>query len=601
MNKLSEKHGLYLLFTAFILLQFFRLLFSESAFSFGGFDSLNNYQAAKYIFIHPEEFFNSPSLYNILLAPFAQLGYNFVRALNILIAVATLIVIHKITSDLFPRSSFFPVLFAAFSPVFFVITVSCVPVLFFGFIFASAIYFFKHQKFLLAALIASLLPLIVAEGFIILIIFIIGFIFCRAYKYLPFLFTGIIVYGIIGLIALSDFLWYLPHFSFDFSIAKGQLNIGFPLIVLSLAGLFIWIIELSRKNYSASKVLAGSLIVYSFSIFLKTENSANLAAQYSLAGIVPVAAIFASKTIEFILEKIKSKNPAYLLFSLLALFQIVFLFSKNEILRKADYREQLIKKSGNYIRNNENGTKIIYFDPLLIHFLNIDPFDNAKSNRQIEDKQMPSENMDWGDILVWDSKFAPHEAEVHLEAVLADPFLKKLETFTPIDKNGSVAESDYSVQVFKKSANKNDTVAVTNHYETTLKFDEYLQQQVKNIDARKVWELDSTQEYSPTLTISPAVVKQLNKFEIKIQLKYFASEQLMPSEALLVFSVKDVGKNVWYEKADLVSSGNKWEQLNIHTEIPANLPESSEMLIYVWNKERRHLFIESIGVEINSY
>jgi hypothetical protein len=56
-----------------------------------------------------------------------------------------------------------------------------------------------------------------------------------------------------------------------------------------------------------------------------------------------------------------------------------------------------------------------------------------------------------------------------------------------------------------------------------------------------------------------------------------------------------------YEKADLVSSGGVWEKTNLDLKMPANIPDSSKMLVYIWNNSRKHLFLEELTIEIKSY
>jgi hypothetical protein len=96
------------------------------------------------------------------------------------------------------------------------------------------------------------------------------------------------------------------------------------------------------------------------------------------------------------------------------------------------------------------------------------------------------------------------------------------------------------------------------------------------------------------------VVKQYKNFDLTVNLNYRSIQPLNPAEVLLVFSAENEGKNLRYEKADLITEGNKWEEMQLKVKMPASIPASSKILIYIWNKDRKHLFVENITVEIES-
>src|SRR5690606_7021653 len=124
-------------------------------------------------------------------------------------------------------------------------------------------------------------------------------------------------------------------------------------------------------------------------------------------------------------------------------------FTQNKLSLKADQTEQLVKKSADFIRVNEEGKKIFYFNPLLIHYLTINPYDITKCNWWVADTQQPSNTLEWGDLLVWDAHFGPNEGGVLLEALENDPYLKKIKSFYPVEKIVVLGGYDYSIQVFE--------------------------------------------------------------------------------------------------------------------------------------------------------
>src|SRR5690606_18736260 len=121
-------------------------------------------------------------------------------------------------------------------------------------------------------------------------------------------------------------------------------------------------------------------------------------------------------------------------FAFLALLQIILLFTRHNLLLKADPTEQLIQKSTDFIRFKGEGKKVFYFNPLVVHYLELDPYDTQQCNWWVADKQQPSNSMDWGDLLIWDAHFGPNEGGVQLGKLENDPYLKKVKAFYPLEK-----------------------------------------------------------------------------------------------------------------------------------------------------------------------
>jgi hypothetical protein len=620
MFKHEEKTKLYLFFTGFVLIQVFFLLFNQSVYGFGGLENILQYRNAKFSFEHPELLFGSNPFYTLLLVPFSQFGYLIAKTFNLLLAVFTLLLSARIVNKLFPGNELFTLILIAFSPVFFQLSASCLPGILFGFLLVAAIYLFIQNRYVFSAVVLSFIPLVDITGLMILIVFIVAFILNRTYRFIPYFFVGIVLYSIIGYFVSGDILWLIHKFSnflekpvndndnFYHSIKNSFSLFGIPLIILIITGVICWLAEI-LKNFSIRKTntilfiaIAGSWIsLFAVYTCLWWRNLADSEALiWKIAGIIPLATLTAIKAFEFISEKIKNKNILYGIFSVFALLQVLLLFTQNNLLLKADISEQLMKKGTNYIRFNEEGKKVFYFDPLIAHYLELDPFDSTQCSSVIADKQQPSNSMNWGDVLVWNTQISPEYAGLTIKNLKADPHLKILEAFRPFGKTAEQEENNQSVLIFKKSVSKNDSIVITNRYKRVLSFEDYLHERVKEIDGFKVWELDSIQEFSPTITLSPGVVKQYEYFNITVTLHYRALQPLNPAEVLLVFSAEDKDKNLRYEKADLVSDGLQWEQLQLNVKMPANIPASSKMLVYIWNKNRKHLLIENITVEIES-
>jgi len=623
MNKHSEKHLLYGFFSALILLQVFRLLFSDSAYGYGGADNIAHYQISRFSFKYPELFLDlwGKPVYTTLSAPFAQLGYHIAKAFNLIISVLTLLFSAKIAGRLFPGSSIFIVILTAFAPVYFLLSVSCLTEILFSFVLIVAVYLFIREKYIAAAVVLSFLPLVRNEGIVILPVFAVALFLSRSYRSIPFLLFGIVIYSITGFFVYGDILWLinrLPYSLGESIYGKGNLLhfvknspdiFGIPLLILIVAGFICWLIEILKRFSLRSRntilfiVIAGSWVTYfaAHSYVWWKGTGGSLGLTRVMGGIVPLAALTGMKVYEFLIQKIKGMNVTYSVFFILAMLQIVLFFTRHSLMLKAGPTEQLIKKSADFIRFNEAQRKVCYFNPLVIHYLKLDPYNTEECNWFVADKHQPSNSMEWGDLLVWDAHFGPNEGNVQLKSLENDPFLKKIKAFYPLQKVTVLGGYDYSVQIFKKSVSKNDSVKITGTYERTLSFEDYADELVRKVDGYKVWEIDSSREYSPTITLSPDVLKRYEILEIDVNLHYKALEPLKSDEVMLVFSAENDGKSMRYEKVNMVSPGAGWENLRLNVKMPANIPASSRLLVYIWNNDRKHLLMEKLTVKMKSY
>jgi len=193
----------------FILLQVFLLLFNGS--TYGGADNINHYQIARHAFKYPELFLDlwGKPVYTTLLAPFTLFGYTIARAFNILIAVLTLWLSFKTAKYLYPGSSVFTVILIAFSPVYFLLVISCLTEVLFSFILIAAIYLFIRDRYSLSAIVISFMPFVRTEGAVLLPLFALALLLKRRPLEILWLSTGILLYSLTGYFVFGDILWLI--------------------------------------------------------------------------------------------------------------------------------------------------------------------------------------------------------------------------------------------------------------------------------------------------------------------------------------------------------------------------------------------------------
>ncbi len=108
-------------------------------------------------------------------------------------------------------------------------------------------------------------------------------------------------------------------------------------------------------------------------------------------------------------------------------------------------------------------------------------------------------------------------------------------------------------------------------------------------------------EYSPTLKIALDTIdfKNSKKLFATINLMAYAEEKL---EGSLVFTIKSNGENTFYESRKIhpfIKSYSKWWVVSANFTIATDsIPPNSELLIYVWNSDKKKLLIDNFEIEI---
>jgi len=616
-----KRHVFYIILTVVILIQVFLLLFNGD--SFDGAENIIHFQIARYSFKYPELFLDlgGNPVYSTLLAPFTLFGYKIAKAFNLIVAVLTLVITAKLSDKIFKGSSNYALILTAFSPVYFFLMIACQSEVLFSLFAVVAVYLFSRNKFYYSAIVISFIPFIRFEGFLIFPVFAFAYLLKRKYWPILFLGLGTVIYTLAGSLAFGDWLWILHKFSsagqsvsesgslFNF-ITNSNFIFGVPFLVLLVLGLVYWLYQIVRdfslkdESVMLFMIISGSWLVYfaANSFLCWTDKGGSLGSIRGLGAVIPLAALTSVKGIQFISERIKDNRMATGIISLFAVVQVFMLFIQYDLPTKHNPEKDLVKKSTEYIKQAGFTGKVYYFDPEIIFQLGIDPYDPSKCCLGIKDKMQPSNTMEWGDLLLWDASFGPGNGGIQLATLEKDPYLKKVESFFPQKQNTLMGGSDYSVQIFKKSINKNDSAILSNDYTRVLSFENSLDKRVIEVEGFKAWKLDDSQEYSPTIALTPDVVKRYETLELEITLNYKALQTLNKDKVILVFSAEKDGKNIRYEAAGLVDSGADWKQLKLNVKMPANiLTTKSNMLSYVWNMDRKQVLIKSMTVNVKSY
>ena len=300
-------------------------------------------------------------------------------------------------------------------------------------------------------------------------------------------------------------------------------------------------------------------------------------------------------------SKIKNDKVAVVILSLVSVAQIFMFYNQNKVPTKGGPIENLIDKSAEFVKNEYSDRKIYYFNTEFPFKLGLDPYDQSKSNWGIGDKIQPSGSMEFGDILIWDAHFGPNEGRVQLENVVNDPFLEPIKSFYPLEKVTVLGGYDYSIQVFEKTKTKTLAAnAATHKVERVLSFENITDPHLFEVDGKKVWRMAENDDYSPNLLVLANEIIQSEVLDFEVSLQFHGIDELKEDEVLLIFSVENEGQVLRYEKLDLICTVSEWKEIQLKTRVPANLPESVNIKMYIWNKNKKRVEFSKLSVSVVS-
>ncbi|HKI90411.1 MAG TPA: hypothetical protein VKA38_15405 [Draconibacterium sp.] len=570
MKKNLEKRLLFLFLFLLVVLQVILLILNEK--TFGGADSVNHFQIARYAFKYPRLFLDlwGKPVYTTLSAPLALLGFKAAQLFNLAVAILTLWFVFKLSREFSPKSGLFAVILTAFAPVYFILMDTCLTEVLFSFVLIISVYFFIKNKFILSAVILSFIPFVRNEGIVFFPVFVVAYILIRSYRSIFFLAVGTLFYSLVGYLAFGDILWLIHRFPYPtgqsvygsgslFHFVKNSNFIfGVPFLVLLVIGLIYWLFEIFRKfslrkrNVILFIVIAGSWITYfaAHSYVWWKGIGGSLGLTRVIGGVIPLAALTATKGIEFIFRKIKNTRIALVLIAVLVAAQVLMFFERNQVPSKLPPTDILIKESAEYIQENHLKGKVFYFNPMVAFHLRLDPYDHSKSSWGVGDKLKPSNSMDYGDIIVWDAHFGPNEGRTSLASLQNDPQLQLLKTLLPVQKIQVLGGYDYGVYIFQKVKKRTNQQEAT-VLERNLGIATSVAPQIVTRNGVKALELEPSSEYSPSIVINMDELAKKEIVDVALTVEFESDMEIAEKEVLLIISVENGRDNLRYEKLSL--------------------------------------------------
>jgi hypothetical protein len=440
-------------------------------------DSIMHYLYARHAFEYPQNFLNqwAKPVYVLVVAPVAQLGFQAVKLLNLLLSCGTLWLTLKTAKKTGLRDPWMSIILTAFAPLFIIVTLSGLTEPLFAFWMIAGIYgiIAGYRKTAIIAL--SFLPFIRSEGLIILCVLLLYLLVKKWFKLMPLLLTGHLFYALVGLPLFKDPLWVFTQLSYatlHSAYGKGHWTdffkgmpgiIGWPIYILliigMLYGLYLFIAKyiLKRKEIITDEELfliygcfLGNFIGHTAFWALGIFNSFGLLRV--MIGVVPLMGLISLRGLDLIAHSFRSRVLKFLIL----FYVMVFPFSgnhysfkwKRDFSLKADQKAEL--KMADYVKKNYPDYKnhVFYYEACWVSVvLDINHFDEKRHKRflnSFEENNFPDQC-----FLVWDDWFARVEGRVELQQLLDDPRFELLQSFEEKDVWGVIR----TVKLFRKLKN----------------------------------------------------------------------------------------------------------------------------------------------------
>jgi hypothetical protein len=511
-------------------------------------------------------------LFILLSSPFAQFGFNGMVAFNILVFLLTVLLSNYIffkqktsawISLLFPL-----VLLKTYDVSSTVLGGLTEPL--FNLALVAALYLLLERKYLWFALLVSFLPFMRSEGQLPIVLAFSILILLKEYKSLPFLSTGFLIYGLIGLPVYGDFLWYFTKSPYQMDngiygsgpwyhyLISYESYIGKFGLLVAISGLISLIYLFLKRKWNAINwqgliftygVFFGVLFVHSY--FWATGQSGSLGltriATQGMPVFLLVNLIYIGKTP---LNNLFIVNG---IFTAVASVLIFLLVNTYYFPKKADPLEKEVIDAAEFLKAaNLKGNKIYYHFPLfayaygengLIKNTPIVHHSFAHLEDDIQQLLKP------GDIIVRDSHFGPQEMHLPLKELENRQEFVKIKEFT-------------SAEQVTDTYNEIEGVTIYQYIPTSLQKHRIIPK-AKLILAVKEFQIGSMDEFTPIQTLFPQVSEK--------------------SKISFVLTSCTDGFKLVYD----VNNGEKYVATDLHTQKSFNgsylFEYGEETKLYIWN------------------
>ena len=609
----------------FSLFAFFAILFFIGVYtvfhtqnSFGGADNIAHYSAAHYGWDYPYLLFghwNKP-VFTILSSPFAQFGINGVRIYNLLLGLLSAFLTFKTAQLLGLKSAFISVLLLLLAPVYFILMFTSLTEPSFSFFLILAVYLFFSDKLHWSAIVISFIPMIRNEGMIILPLFALAFALRKSYTSISLLAFGFILISLLGMPYHDGFWWQITEMPYHEKscygsgewyhfLAKTSETEGYINLILFSVSFIILLVKYLRKGafvfedeFYKLLIIFAPFIVYftAHSVVWAMGTGGSLGLIRVIGAVIPLMALGSVFSFE-ILHKFLIDRSKVLLYSIYLGVALFMFNSSNYIYKWGFYptnREKLLKKTADYIQENALDTNfIVYYDGILLQYLNKNPYDNNETHWMIDDHEHPSMQFPNNTIIIWDSHFGNNEGDMPLKNLRADSNLVQLKHIAPKVSYKILNGYDYEIYVFQKQNSKSH--ALVRHFKIDFNSEKYSSKQ----DLAYCL-MTPKRSYSPGLVVNTSsVTSEISEFQIDVSFDFKKINREQIDKITLVVSIEG-GAVYQFYPTDFQSqiSGVEWSKIHCNYDGIILRPGIEVLKVYIWNCEKNSFYLDNFEVKL---
>ncbi len=427
-------------------------------------DSIQHYLFARYAWQYKAHFFNhwAKPVYVLIAFPFAQLGLIGVKLMNVLLNAATIWMTYQLSIRLKIKYPWIPALVLICMPMFNYQSLSGLTEPMGACFLVTGIYLMVKEDWVKSTILLSFLPFVRSEGLLMLGAVFLYLIIRSQYKYIPLLFAGHIVYGLLGSFYHENIFWVFNKLSYaTWTSAYGNGEwlhyirslpevMGTCLVLFWGFGIlygFVLLIRYFRKQCETIECPELFLVYGSSLVFILAHTSFWALGIFNSGGILrvmitimPLMAFICYRGILYIVAFINNEKLQSKLIAVCVIIVLVYPFSghifgyrwQRDFEPKADqYAQQELgkwmkEKYPEYQKNN------FYYEAVYIsEVLQIDWFNPNKRKRLLD--AFDKNNFKSGDFIIWDDWFAIVEGKVTLRSLELDNRLEKLCSFAKVN------------------------------------------------------------------------------------------------------------------------------------------------------------------------
>jgi hypothetical protein len=446
-------------------------------------ESVNHYFIVESVFSNPKmalDHWGKP-LFIALSSLFSLFGQRGVMVFNVIIMLLTALIGGKLAKKLGAQFGFLVPVLILFAPVYYPFAQSCLTEPLFGFVAVLSAYLFSVKKYTFSTIVISFILFSRSEGILFIPIYAVAMAIKRQWRTLPFLLTGFISYGVLGVILGKGFLWY--YFDYPYSAivsfyGKGpfwnwftnhQSITGSPfsvLIVFSFFALVIWTLFHFKKSFQSKNLVLIYLVTVPAAIYIFGHSflwykgwSASVGLPRIVGGVIPLIAVFTTVGFSWLISKtgFYHKKIELLMAVLFSTWMIANTFEgkKSVILSQPNEMNQLIYDSIDWLteqgfpKNDES--IVVYKTDYLLHY-GVNPKKEEESflRTNIHRREDPENELKSGDIIVWDGQTTPNEGGISFEVLATNPMFEELITFRPKNEFKVLGGGYYFITIFRR-------------------------------------------------------------------------------------------------------------------------------------------------------